>query len=382
VGFAQDTSLVVEGANDPVRDVAAVQSAVDRGGTVVLKGTFDFGDSGSVSIRKDVEIVGDLSSSQPSTKINGGKWSLHSPLPAALPPQSPGPAITIRGIHFDNAAWAPIHIAYARSVVVSDNRITTVRPAPSPKPILGRDGLLLQQGISLGPFLSFPAAYPAGALTGDIRVERNFIDLAGTDPGNTMGQAILMLWATGARASIVDNTTLNASRNAIEALDNYPGKDGEGFVLIRGNYVTTPRFGLAFPGPSFPNGIMVGWFLDRAGGADPARRMKQVVMDNRIRARGETSIGIGVLTDEAVVANNTVTCQGKACRGVVLFGSGTTVIGNRFQGSGAATVAFSASLKPMTGSRNVVVGSDTATFRHSGAAVQDDETGRGNLVLE
>ena len=28
-----------------------------------------------------------------------------------------------------------------------------------------------------------------------------------------------------------------------------------------------------------------------------------------------------MLTDEAVVANNTVTCQGKACRGVVLFGS-------------------------------------------------------------
>jgi hypothetical protein len=36
----------------------------------------------------------------------------------------------------------------------------------------------------------------------------------------------------------------------------------------------------------------------------------------------------------------------------------------------------------MTGSRNVVVGSDTATFRHSGAAVQDEEAGRGNLVLE
>jgi hypothetical protein len=184
--LAQD-AVVVRGLDDFSRDPARVQSAVDRGGTVVLRGTFDFGDSGSISIRRDVEILGEPSTGQPSTKVKGGKWSFHSPLPSALPPTEPGPSIAIRGNHFDGASEAPIHIAYARRVVVSDNRITAVRPAPSPAPVLGREGLFLQQGISLGPALSFPGTYPAGSLTGDVRVERNYIDLASGEPNRSMG---------------------------------------------------------------------------------------------------------------------------------------------------------------------------------------------------
>ncbi len=379
---AQDSTGTVEGTGDAARDVAAVQAAVDRGGTVVLKGTFDFGETGSVSIRRDVEIMGDLSSSQPTTRIKGGRWSFHSPLPASLPVPAPGPAITIRGIHFDGAAMGPVQLSYARHVVVSDNRITAVKPLPSPQPILGRDGLLLQHGIALGPFLSFPGADPANALTGEVKVERNFIDLLGTHPDNTLGQGIFLAWGTGVRASIVENTVLNASRNGIEALDNHPGSQGEGFVLVRSNHVTTPVNGLAFPGLSFPNAIITGWFLDPAGGADPARRMKHVITDNLIRARGQTSMGIAVLTDEAVVANNNITCQGKASRGIVLFGSSATVLGNRIQGSGAAAIAFSTGVKPMLGSRNVVSGNDLTAYRPASGALQAEEGTQGNLVLE
>jgi hypothetical protein len=41
--FAQATRNLVVGSGDPFIDVPAVQAAVDRGGTVILKGTFDFG---------------------------------------------------------------------------------------------------------------------------------------------------------------------------------------------------------------------------------------------------------------------------------------------------------------------------------------------------
>jgi hypothetical protein len=381
-GLAQDTT-VVHGLDDSSRDPARVQSAVDRGGTVALRGTFDFGDAGSVSIRRDIEILGELPNGQPSTKIKGGKWTFHSPLPNSLPPAEPGPSIAIRGIHFDGAAWAPIHIAYARRVVVSDNRITAVKTVPSPAPLLGREGLLLQHGISLGPFLSFPGTYPAGSLTGEIRIERNHIDLATGDPTRTMGQAIILLWATGASAHVVDNTVVNVSRNAIEALDNYPDGNGNGFVVIRGNDVTTPVDGLAFPSPSFPNGIVVGWILDMTSGADPARTMRYIVSSNAIRTRGDSSMGIAVRTNGAVVANNTIVAEGKASRPIVLFGSDSTLIGNRIEGTGAAAVHISARAKPMTGSRNLLIGNAISSFRPtSGTGIQEDDGVQRNLVLD
>jgi hypothetical protein len=380
--LAQDPA-VVDGLDDPARDLANVQSAVDHGGAVTLRGTFDFGDSGSISIQRDVEILGENSSGQLSTKIKGGKWSFHSPLPNSLPPKEPGPGITIRGIHFDGASWAPIHIAYARRVVVSDNRITGVRPVLSPAPILGREGLFLQQGISLGPAFSFPGIYPPASLTGEVQIERNYIDLANGDPTRTMGQAIIMLWATGAKASFVDNTAVNVSRNAIEALDNYPDGSGDGFVLIRGNDVTTPVDGLAFPGPSFPNGIVVGWILDMTSGTDPARRMKYIVSDNTIRTRGDSSMGIAVLANDAVVTNNAIVAEGKASRPLVLFGSNATVIGNRIEGTGDAAVHFSARAKPMTGSRNLLIGNAISSFRPArGTVIQEDDGVQANLVLD
>ena len=374
---------VVDGLNDPARDLARVQSAVDRGGAVILRGTFDFGDSGSISIRRDVEILGEMPAGQVSTRIKGGRRSFHSPLPNTLPPAEPGPSIAIRGIHFDGAFWTPIHIAYARRVVVADNRITGVRPVRSPAPILGREDLFLQQGVSLGPTFSFPGAYPAGSLTGEVRVERNHVDLASADPTRTMGQAIIMLWATGARAYFVDNTAVNVSRNAIEALDNYPDRDGSGFVVIRGNDVTTPVDGLAFPSPSFPNGIVVGWILDMKSSADPAKRMKYVIADNTIRTRGDTSMGIAVLVDDAVVVNNTIRAEGKLSVPMMLFGSDATVTGNRIEGTGVAAVHLSARRKPLAGSRNLLVGNATSSFRPAaGMAIQEDEEVQGNLVLD
>lgn len=43
-------TTVVLGADNPLVDVPAVQSAVDQGGTVILRGTFDFGADASGTI--------------------------------------------------------------------------------------------------------------------------------------------------------------------------------------------------------------------------------------------------------------------------------------------------------------------------------------------
>jgi len=64
---------MVTGKGDPVYDIKAVQDAVDKGGKVLLKGTFDFGEKGRVNIKNDIEIIGETDTQGlPLTKIKGG----------------------------------------------------------------------------------------------------------------------------------------------------------------------------------------------------------------------------------------------------------------------------------------------------------------------
>ena len=48
---------IVTGQSDSAQDVQAVQGAVDKGGAVLLKGTFDFGPKGKVTIKNDVAVT-------------------------------------------------------------------------------------------------------------------------------------------------------------------------------------------------------------------------------------------------------------------------------------------------------------------------------------
>src|SRR2546428_740349 len=65
---------VVVGQGNPSIDVPAVQAAVDQGGSVLLVGTFDFGDTGRGVLRKDVAISGGAGSfgAPPATVTGGG----------------------------------------------------------------------------------------------------------------------------------------------------------------------------------------------------------------------------------------------------------------------------------------------------------------------
>ena len=155
--------LVVEGTNNWPADIDNVQAAVNQGGNILLKGTFDFGNWAlptpsptpklRVTINKDVGIYGETDKKgNPLTRINGGFFTFFSPLPVTplVPPiiqtpplpsfyyqlpdtLPPGPKITVQGIHFDGALWTPIHIAYTSGANVSGNRITSVVPyGPGP----------------------------------------------------------------------------------------------------------------------------------------------------------------------------------------------------------------------------------------------------------
>ncbi len=106
-------------------------------------------------------------------------------------------------------------------------------------------------------------------------------------------------------------------------------------MIIERNKVITPPVGFPLPGPSTPNGIIAGWFPDVAAGADPTRNSKIVVMHNYVEVRGDTSVGIMLLSDQAVVAcNDIVMGGGSKATGIMQMGSDGLIGNNKITGSG------------------------------------------------
>lgn len=372
-GSPETYDSVVVGKSDPAYDVKVVQDAVDKGGVVLLKGTFDFGTDGRVNIKNDVKILGKTDNQgKPLTKIKGGFWTFHSPLPSQLPPEVPGPKITIQGIHFDGALWAPILLAYSSGATITSNKITNVRPKVIDEPIFGKSGLNRQQGIVCSSSYVQPKKtrkYQPGSLTGLLTIADNDIDMANEAPTKTLAQGVMVLWTTGVTAQILRNTVLNVSRNSIETLENFLGQDGSGMIVIKDNKIVTPTVGIPVPTPATPDGIVAGWFLDITGGADPVRNSKIIIMDNYIEARGDTSIGIILLSNGGVVASNNIVMKcGPKAIGVFQAGSDGFIANNDIKGSGLCAILVRP-LKALKGSRNTIALNKLSSFKSSMANV-------------
>jgi hypothetical protein len=371
-----EAQITIVGQDNPTIDNQAVQKAVDEGGTINLKGIFDFGDKGRVKITKDVKIVGEIDpKGSPLTRIKGGFWTFHSPLPAKWPPEASGPKITIQSIHFDGARWVPINLAYSSGATISNNKITNVRPFLIPQPIPGIGSMSMQHGVYCGPQISqmmLPPekrAYTPDVFTGNLNISDNEIEVTNDNPIKTMAQGIFVIRTTGIKAQIYGNTVFNSSRTSIETKDNYLGKDGCGMVIIRDNKIVTSIEGIPFPTPATPIGILVGWFDDISGGLDPQRNIKYVVLNNGIRTRGKTSVGIGALTDGVVIVNNAIISEGAEAFGLGVYSSAGYIAYNRIEGTSTRPAMLIRPLKPLKGSKNVFVGNDLKKFKSSTAEV-------------
>jgi len=380
-----EAQITIVGQNNPTIDLQGVQRAVDQGGTINLKGTFDFGNEGRVNITKDVKIIGETDNGgKPITKIKGGYWTFHSPLPAKLPPEVPGPKITIQGIHFDGALWVPIHLANSSGATISNNKITNVRPKLMDEPVFGKPGLNRQQGIACLSSYVQPIEtrkYIPNAITGNLIIEDNDIDLTNEVPTKTLSQGVLVIWTTGINAQIQRNTIINCARNSIEAIDNFLGKDGSGMVLIKDNKIVNSVEGIPVPTPATPNGIVVGWFLDISGGLDPQRNIKYVVVNNAIRTRGKTSVGIAAFTDGVVVVNNAIFSEGTEAIPLAVTSSDGYIAYNKMEGVSSMPAVRVRPWKPLKGSKNVFVDNDLKQFKTSAADVVFDKDTCDNLFI-
>jgi len=374
--YAQQTVI---GQDNPAVDVQAVKAAVSQGGEVLLKGTLDFGEKGSVTINKDAKIFGEKDSQGlPITKIKGGFQTFFSPLPAQLPPQAPGPKIAIQNIHFDGTLAFPIYIAYCSGATIAGNKITNVRPVVTPK-------MNFSAGILVGTHWIQPAAtrkYQPGTVTGMITIAGNDLDMANDTPVTTFGQGIFVHWATGITLQVSGNTVKNCSRNSIEAMDNYLGDDGSGSVVIRDNKVTTPTVGIPFPSPFTPNGICVGWFLDGtgAGASNPKQNMKHTIAGNTVRARGETSIGMWIASNEALVENNEISTEKQSAVPIRVASAQCRILKNKFKGLGTEAIVISP-FKSLTASNNKCEDNDMSAFKASVAEVSLLKDSKNNTVM-
>jgi hypothetical protein len=363
---ASKYDLVVKGTGDPEIDVQSVQKAVDQGGTILLKGTFGFGEKGRIEITKNTIIQGEIDAKgAPVTKIVGGLWSFHSPLPTQLPPTKPGPRITIHNLHFEGALWSPVSLSYCAGAVIRNCKITNVQPIDNKRPYFGKDGIHRQQGIIFYPPYSLPeksGKYLSGLISGDIIVADNFIDLNNQIPEKTVAQGILIAGGTGAGIQVLGNRVVNSCRNSIEVIDNYPGPNGEGFVVIQGNEIITAEKGISLPSPSTPNGIVAGWFINLKGASDPAIRMTFLVSGNQIETRGDTSLGILVISDSPTIDSNIIRMRGgKKARGILHFNSHATIAHNSIEGLGLAGV-MATPWKAFKGNRNILINNDFSRF--------------------
>jgi hypothetical protein len=335
---SQPYDSMVTGTGNPEQDVKAVQDAVNQGGTVLLKGTFDFGQKGRVNITKGVDITGESDSKgTPLTKITGGFWTFYSPLPATeLPLPYHGPKIKIKNIHFDGATWAPMHFPFTSGAEISGNTITNVHPFSVPRKWKGGEKLLVNAGAILGTYFAHKDSIIPGAATGHLIFENNRVDLKCENPKMTMGQAAFFIRTWGATIEIKGNRIRNVSRNSIESLDNSLDEKGRGSLLIAENNIVTPSVGIPYPSPSTPNGIVAGWFVDMSGGSDPRRNSKITIIRNYVKTNGDSSMGICCLADGAAILGNKVEVGGgSSSSGISQVGSNGFIARNKITGTGA-----------------------------------------------
>jgi len=376
--------ITIVGQNNPATDIQAVQRAVNQGGTINLKGIFDFGNEGRVSITKDVKILGETNHKGPVTKIKGGFWTLHSPLPAQLPPIAPGPKVSIQSIHFEGALGSAIYLVYSSGATITGNKLTNLRPKESDFPIFGKIGLNYQRGIFCGTAYAQPFAsrkYIPDAFNGHLTITDNDIDLTNDVPTKTMAQGVFVACTTGVNARIQGNTIINCSRNSIETIDNYLGKDGSGMIVIKNNQIVTSTEGLPIPGPSTPSGILVGWSYDFSGGVDPQRNIKHIVANNGIRTRGKTSRGIISFTDGVVIANNAILSEGSEAFPLIVGSSDGYIAYNKAEGISSRPGVLVITREPFKGSKNVIMDNDLKQFKTSAADVVFEKDACNNFYI-
>lgn len=209
---------VVVGTNDPTVDVPAVQSAVDHGGNVLLRGHFSFAAPATRSI--DPTIVGGFPHAAEvlvSHSVNisgagdeGGEMATIDGGTIPFYVDAPGQRVTIDRVRFVQPVAAAILTFAASGLEVASSRIEGVVPFTG-----------LSSGIWVVPSGNIPMPTSLGHpenVSGSLRFLHNDIDMTGgTSTDNTLGISVFGAGVPGAEvdAEVIGNRISNVTEPAV-----------------------------------------------------------------------------------------------------------------------------------------------------------------------
>jgi hypothetical protein len=272
---AGSAQTIVNGTGNPDIDIAAVQAAVDKGGRVMLRGSFSFnsppamrgalpGLMATILVSKGVTISGTWDEHGQMTTIDGGD------IPFAV--EAGGAAVKIERLHFNRPQLFAIFVDEVNGLTIESCLIEGVEPLMLPD---NSSGLSSGIGIYVSTVLGLPTpAMPgiAGNIAGKLSIHDNEIsvsaaadhgigimvvnagiaerpvdvDISGNTVRNTTLKGINLTQITG-RARIERNTITTSATNPGRAGGFSAGIHcgGLGTYLVTHNVITVADPGSA-----------------------------------------------------------------------------------------------------------------------------------------
>jgi hypothetical protein len=336
VAFARTVGAqtVVTGTGNPDIDVAAVQAAVDRGGSVELRGHFSFDNPparrgelpdlmATVVVSKAVTISGAWDEHGEMTVIQGGE------IPFAI--EAPGASVTIERMRFVRPKLFAIFVDEVSGLAIESCTIEDVQPLPLS---CNSSGLTSGIGIYVSTVMGLPTLERPGSpgnVSGKLAILDNQISgLGAADHGIGIMVVNVGNQETPVEVAISGNTIHNATLKGINVTQI------GGQARIERNIVTTT---IVYTGRS------EGRFSGIHAGGSGSFVIDHNVIDLAdpkaagIRIRGYPALGAGI--ERATITDNDVTMSapegavfGVGSAGIEIMGlaRGTVVQGNRIRG--------------------------------------------------
>jgi hypothetical protein len=265
------------GTGDPSEDLRSLRNAVDRGGKIILKGTFDLGylEWNSVGITKDTRIIGAVHNGEPPT-IKHGSPAFVVGLDHDWGKRFPDASLSIKGIHFVDSFGMAIAGVVHDELVIKDCAFFNVFPDAR----YGYGQAAIRTNLFWTP----------GLRTGRIAIENNAIDLNPHAILPAVGMAIDIPLLEEADVLVSGNIVENFNLRGIEILDVH------GRAVLKNNSFT------ASDEPIYSNvagNIPIALYN---GAILPYSVLEATVVNNSIHQNDLFGFGIAVVNDPKLSA--------------------------------------------------------------------------------
>jgi hypothetical protein len=390
---ASETTVIGQNisAVDPSNVQAAINASEPRD-TVILRGTFDFGTDGFITIDKEGLIIKGEIDSSGNRETNSPAFWLTTVAGGDTPFRSVNVGITIQDLFFNNTRRCVIfpNGSTGGDIVLRNNRVENVIPTLASASLLqgyrnffGYFATFVYTAVN--PLANSPADLTANPIMGNLTIENNYVDLLHPTQGvpdlnYSMGSAVAINLAavksTGTKlyVEIKNNVLKNPGFAGISFI---PAKSGSGPVEyhVESNTIEQPLmpYSTNYPwGTINPEGR--GGGIHSFSSANPSN--VAIVKNNHMKNCGWGLLlgGMDSSTFDSNIIENIVPTTGNYVSPIIFFGfnnsavyqntnniiSNNTITGTNQYGVG---VSLAANTPPV--SNNIFVGNDFSGFAAS-----------------